>query len=129
MIDRSLKNYWFGYLYAAFWSYVTYSCLTHFLAIIMPSTASVPSYAQAASYKVTSAVLWPAGMIFFGWTTYRLIAQKVGMATIYALVVIHGLNILMRGIIPTELVFYIVLSVVTVKNFKKLLVPLPNPTP
>jgi hypothetical protein len=126
--DRSLKAYWFGYVYAAFWAYVTYSCFTHLLWVILKFNSDVSGSSQAAvAEKWTSAVLWPAGTVIFGWMTYRLIAQKVGMPTIYALVAIHGLNILMRGIIPRELVFYISLSAIVVTNFKRRFAPTSSP--
>ena len=122
-LEDPKQTYWYGYVYAALWAYVTYSCLTHLLATILAFRLPHPGDPAADASFWTQAVLWPAATAAFAWVTYRLVMRRVSMAMIYVLVGVHGLTVLMHGIVPKELVFYFVLSYIAVVNFKSRLKP------
>lgn len=121
--QQQRKSYWHGYVYAAFWAYVTYSCLTHLIGKVLLFSSRPTGSPEAAAEFWTQVAIWPIATAAFGWTTFRLVTRKATMTMVYVLVVIHGLNVLMRGIRPIELVFYIALSGVVVTEFKKHLKP------
>jgi hypothetical protein len=119
------QSYWFGYLYAAFWAFVTYSCFTHAVGAIRVVSAFLGTPHHAALNTQTQAelsmttILWPLMTVVFAWVTYRLLARKVSMRMIYVLVGLHGLNALFEGLIPYKLVIFVVLSGIVVMNFRE----------
>src|SRR5664279_434427 len=96
---RQFDVYWFGYLYAAFWGFCTYSCATHVLATLI-TFQGWPETAYEQGKIITAMALWPIMTVLFGWVTYRLLRGKVSMIMIYVLVVVHTLNMIGEGIIP-----------------------------
>jgi hypothetical protein len=112
------RGYWAGYLYAAFWGFVTYSSATHALATLL-TVQSIPTEVGARAEFLTKLVLWPVLTVVFGWVTYRLLVRKVGMKMIYVLVCVHAANVLAEGIVPWKLVFWIVLSAIVVAEFRE----------
>lgn len=115
---RGFKAYWFGYLYAAFWAWVTYCCATHLLVMII-TTQSLPTETVARAAVITQFVLWPVLMVVFAWVTYRLVVGKASVRMVCILATVHGVNIVARGIIPQEVVFWIILSAVVFLKFKE----------
>jgi len=116
--------YWFGYLYAAFWAFVTYSCFTHTVVAIRVVSAFLGSPGHAAldtqrqAQLITTTILWPLMTLLFAWVTYRLFIRKVTLRMIYVLVTLHALNVFFEGIIPYKLALFVILSVIVVTNFR-----------
>jgi len=118
-MNQAHGQYWFGYLYAAFWAFVTYSCATHALAMLIMLQSGIPNGIQARTEFLGSLILWPILVAVFGWVTYRLVTRKATMKMIYVLVAVHGANVLLEGIIPWKLVFWIVLSAIAIVKFRE----------
>ncbi len=119
------QSYWFGYLYAAFWVFVTYSCFTHTVVAIRVLSAFLGSPGHRAvdiqrqTALIAATILWPLMTLVFAWITYRLLVRKVTLRLIYILVGLHALNVLSEGIIPYKLVLFVVLSVIVVTHFRE----------
>ncbi len=118
------RPYWFGYLYAAFWTFVTYSCVTHTIVAIRVLFVAMGSQATLADQTkmelIMGAFLWPVATVFFAWVSYRLFTRRVCMKMIYALVLIHAANVLFSGLIPVVVAFWAILSGIEIAKFKEL---------
>ncbi len=121
------RPYWFGYLYAAFWAFVTYSCATHTVVAIQLVFAAMgsqaPLFDQTKMELIMAAFLWPAGTLLFGWVTYRLLVRRVSMRMIYALVAFHAANVLFSGAAPYLVAFWAILTAIVTTKFKQFLRP------
>lgn len=117
-------SYWFGYLYAAFWAFVTYSCFTHavvairVVSVLLGSQTRDPLDTQTQAKLIATTILWPLATLLFAWVTYRLLARKVTLRMIYVLVCIHATNVLFEGLIPYKLLIWAVLGAIVVINCK-----------
>jgi hypothetical protein len=126
---RGKRPYWFGYLYGAFWAFVTYSCFTHAvisirpLSILLGAPNRPPLDIENQSRLITTIILWPLATLLFAWVTYRLFARKVSLRFVYVLVCLHATNVLFEGIIPYKFAIWAVLSAIVVINFKRYFKP------
>jgi hypothetical protein len=121
---RDARPYWFGYLYAAFWAFVTYSCFTHAVVAVRTISALLGSPPRSGlsielqAQLITTTLLWPLMTLAFAWVSYRLITRKVTMTFIAILVALHATSVLFEGIIPTKLLLFIFLSGIVIPNFR-----------
>ncbi len=119
------RPYWFGYLYAAFWAFVTYSCVTHTVVTIQLLFAGMGSHAPLADQikmeLIMGAFLWPAATLLFGWVTYRLLVRRVSMKMIYMLITFHAANVLFSGAAPYLVAFWVLLTAIVTTKFKEFL--------
>jgi hypothetical protein len=113
----SAGDYWYGYLYVLFCGYLTYCCATHLLGGAM-KLAPVGDVAKQTEYWF-GLVLSAGATGFFSYVTYKLSRREASMGLIYAIVTLHGVNVLARGIYPGELVIWIVLSWIVVTKFRE----------
>jgi uncharacterized membrane protein YhdT len=111
------NSYWYGYLYAAFWGYVTYCCATHLLGTV--SKPGVSSDTQAQTAFGVGLVMWSGATAFFAYVTYLLAQRRASLGLIYTLVAIHAVNVVIRGIYPGELLFWIVWSAMAIVKFRE----------
>jgi hypothetical protein len=112
----SWKNYWYGYLYMLFCGYLTAGCAGYCIVI-----ASKPALAGDAQAKVdfwVGIVMGSCATAFFAYVTYMLSQRRVRMGLIYAVVTLHGIGVLLRGIRPIELIIWVALSGVVVTKFQ-----------
>jgi hypothetical protein len=84
-------------------------------------TASKPALAGDAQAKVdfwVGIVMGSCATAFFAYVTYMLSQRRVRMGLIYAVVTLHGIGVLLRGIRPIELIIWVALSGVVVTKFQ-----------
>jgi len=117
---RQNEEYWFGYLYAAFWAFVTYTCATHVFATwSVAVNQPLPTDIGERSRVITLLVIWPVATLFFGWVTFRLLIRRVNFTMILFLIALHALNVLSEGIIPYKVVLWLVLTTIVLINFRR----------
>jgi hypothetical protein len=111
-------SYWYGYVYGAFWTYVTYCGFMNLFGTLLLSGRQTSDTPGATAEFWISLILRAIATAAFGWAAYRLFMGKVTMWMIYILVVVHGVYIVMRGT-PGALLLYIVLSYIAISCFKR----------
>jgi|SRR5438067_3244583 len=113
------QQYWFGYLYAAFWAFVTYACATHtFATWSVFINQPLPTEIGERSKVITLLVIWPVATFFFAWVTYRLLIRRVSYTMILFLVALHTLNVISEGVIPYKVLLWLFLTVIVVTKFR-----------
>jgi hypothetical protein len=73
IVGRALDawgDYWYGYLYAAFWAFAAYCCTTHVIAALVNLQYGLPSTLEACTEIITRLALNLILTVGFGWVTY-----------------------------------------------------------
>ncbi len=108
-------RYWYGYLYAAFWGYLTLACGGY--AVLKASKPPIPGDVQSQTEFWAGIVVACCVGAVFARFTYLLLMRRASMNLIYTLVGIHGLGVLLRGIRLIDLAIWGVLSAWMVSAF------------
>jgi len=113
-------RYWFGYIYAVFVGFLTIVSFSNFLNVFIQSDRSMTQNATLGVENWTVAILSLVAAIWLGYVCVRLFRQKFSLALIYAVAGLHAASVIMRGIIPNEVFYWLLLSGYAIYFFRKL---------
>jgi hypothetical protein len=59
------------------------------------------------------------GVAFFAFAAYRLVRRRAGVRLVYVVAALHGLNVVLRGLRPIDIVLWLAISGTAVTKFRK----------
>ena len=119
--DDNLSRYWFGYIYAILLGYLALVSFWNFLSsIIHPDRLLLTNDGGVAVQNWTFTILSLVAAVWFAYVCVRLFRQKYTLTLIYTVASLHAVNVLIRGIIPMEIFYWLVLSGCAIVFFRKL---------
>ncbi len=113
-------RYWFGYIYAIFVGYLTIVSFLNFLSVFIQPDRSLTKNINVGVENWTIAILSLVAAIWLGYVCVRLFRQKFSLALIYTVSGLHAASVIMRGIIPNEVFYWVLLSGYAIYFFRKL---------
>jgi hypothetical protein len=116
-IPSTRPPYWFGYLYGICAAYIAFASLTHVVVPPMPQLTS-PDTQTAVAAWVSTIGLGLAGL-WFTYAAIRLFRRRPSLPLVYTIAILHGLNVLFRGIVPLEVILWLVISGGAIVMFRR----------
>lgn len=113
-------RYWFGYIYALFVGYLSLVSFWNFLAVLIRPDRF---FANDISVVVETWGLALARIVLSIWLGYvcvGLFRQKYSLKVIYIIAALHAANVIIHGLIPIEIFYWMFFSGCAIIFFRRL---------
>lgn len=118
--DDNFGRFWFGYIYALFVGYLSLVSFWNFLSLLIRQdrffTNDISVGVETWGLAITRILM----SIWFAYVCVRLFRQKYSLAVIYSIAGLHAASVILHGLIPIEIFYWVLFSGCAIIFFRRL---------
>lgn len=118
--DDNFGRYWFGNIYALFVGYLSLVSFWNFLSLLIRPdrffTNDISVGVETWGLAITRIVL----SIWLAYICVGLFRKKYSLAVIYSIAALHAASVIMHGLIPSEIFYWVFFSGCAIIFFRRL---------